>query len=52
MTRLFLTLAIAVGLALGSMAIMSSDVLACGGKDKGASTEGPSPDTSTEGTQS
>ena len=48
--RLVLTLALAVGLALGSFAIMSSDVLACGGKDKGATTE----DTTgtSEGTQS
>lgn len=37
--RLVLTLALAVGLALGSFAIMSSDALACGGKDKGATTE-------------
>ena len=39
MTRLVLTLAIALGLAFGSLAITSSDVLACGGKDKGATTE-------------
>lgn len=37
--RLVLTLALAVGIALGSFAVMSSDVLACGGKDKGATTE-------------
>ncbi len=37
--KLVLTLALAVGLALGSYAIMSSDALACGGKDKGATTE-------------
>ncbi len=37
--RLFLTLALALGLALGTFAITSSDVLACGGKDKGATTE-------------
>jgi len=39
MKRLVLTLAIALGLAFGSFAITSSDVLACGGKDKGATTE-------------
>lgn len=39
MTRLVLTLAIALGLAFGTVALTSSDVLACGGKDKGASTE-------------
>ena len=50
MKRLLLTLAIALGLAFGSFALTSSDVLACGGKDKGATTE----DTtgSSEGTQS
>ena len=50
MKRLILTLAIAVGLAFGSFALTSSDVLACSGKDKGATTE----DTtgSSEGTQS
>lgn len=37
--RLVLTLALALGLAIGSYAVMSSDVLACGGKDKGATTE-------------
>jgi len=39
MKRLVLTLAIALGLALGSFAITSSDVQACNGKDKGATTE-------------
>jgi len=50
MKRLILTLAIALGLAFGSFAITSSDVLACGGKDKGATTE----DTTgtSDGTQS
>jgi len=49
MKRLILTLAIALGLAFGSFAITSSDVLACG-KDKGATTE----DTTgtSDGTQS
>ena len=37
--RFVLTLALAVGLALGSFAVLSSDALACGGKDKGATTE-------------
>lgn len=48
MKRLVLTLAIALGLALGSFAITSSDVQACNGKDKGATTEdttGTSDDT-------
>lgn len=50
MKRLLLTLAIALGLAFGSFALTSSDVLACGGKDKGATTK----DTTgtSEGTQS
>jgi len=39
MKRFVLTLAIALGLALGSFAITSSDVLACNGKDKGTTTE-------------
>ena len=51
MTRLVLTLAIALGLAFGSMALTSSDVLACSGKDKGASTEDTTTGSS-EGTQS
>ncbi|MEM7009704.1 MAG: hypothetical protein AAF462_11280 [Thermodesulfobacteriota bacterium] len=48
--RLVLTLALALGLAFGSMAITSSDVFACGGKDKGATTEDTTRDS--EGTQS
>ena len=48
--RLVLTLALALGLAIGSFAVMSSDVLACGGKDKGATTEDTTRDS--EGTQS
>ncbi len=50
MKRLLLTLAIALGLAFGSFALTSSDVLACGDKDKGATTE----DTTgtSEGTES
>ena len=51
MTRLLLTFAIALGLAFGAMAITSSDVLACSGKDKGATTEDTT-DSSTDGTQS
>jgi len=39
MKRLLLTLAIALGLAFGSFALTSSDVQACNGKDKGATTE-------------
>jgi len=50
MKRLLLTLAIALGLAFGGFALTSSDVQACGGKDKGATTE----DTSgtSQGTES
>lgn len=51
MTRLVLTLAIALGLAFGSVALTSSDVLACSGKDKGSSTD-TTTGSSEEGTQS
>ena len=50
MKRLALTLAITFGLALGSFAITSSDVQACNGKDKGATTEGTT--GTSDGTQS
>ena len=52
MTRLLLTLAIAFGLAFGAVALTSSDVLACSGKDKGASTEDTTGGSTTDGSQS
>ncbi len=48
--RLVLTLALTLGLALGSFTVLSSDAIACGGKDKGATTEDTTRDS--EGTQS
>lgn len=51
MKRILFTLAITLGLALGGAVLTTSNVLACGGKDKGATTEQPS-DPGDSGTQS
>mgnify|MGYP000022305355 FL=1 len=41
MKKLLFTLAITLGLAVGGMVLATSNVLACGGKDKDATTEHP-----------
>lgn len=41
MKKLLFTLAITLGLAVGGVVLATSNVLACGGKDKGSTTEHP-----------
>lgn len=51
MKRILFTIAVVMGLVFGGNILTTSDVQACGGKDKGATTEQPS-DSGDSGTQS
>lgn len=51
MKKTILSLALALGVALGGVVLTTSNVLACGGKDKDATTEQPT-GSGDSGTQS
>ncbi len=51
MKKMIFSLALALGIALGGVVLTTSNVLACGGKDKDATTQEPT-GSGDSGTQS
>lgn len=52
MKKILFTLAITLGVALGGVALVTSNALACGGKDKDTTSQQPTGSGSGDSTQS